>query len=185
MILEAPTPEVEGFSKDFNSLIKALLEKDPIKRISWDELKEHNFWEKRESERNFIFSKMKPGVYDYPQQIQFDRYLESRNIVPAQYYEERKNGVHSQKPADSISSQIGGGQGVDILRLSMNVQNNLQREAEHAAETGIEENSGDNQYGKNGSQKAQESAQNEKKVAGDVYITDRSMSLNFNEKEEV
>jgi len=26
----------------------------------------------------------------------------------------------------------------------MNVQNNLQREAEHAAETGIEENSGDN-----------------------------------------
>ena len=67
--------------------------------------------------------------------------------------------------------------GVDILRLSMNVHKNLQREAEHSAETGIEDTK-DNAYGK---QQAQEP---ENKVAGDVYITDRSMSLNFNEKED-
>jgi serine/threonine protein kinase len=82
MILEADTPVVEGFSAQFNDLVSKLLQKDPIKRMCWEELKEHPFWDKRDTERDFIFSQMKPGTYDYPKQIQFDRYLESRNIVP-------------------------------------------------------------------------------------------------------
>jgi hypothetical protein len=32
---------VADFSADFNDLIGKLLEKDPIKRINWEELKDH------------------------------------------------------------------------------------------------------------------------------------------------
>lgn len=35
---------VDGFSKEFNDLISKLLEKDPIKRINWEELRSHAFW---------------------------------------------------------------------------------------------------------------------------------------------
>lgn len=41
MILEANHPRVEGFSDEFNDLLNKLLEKDPIKRINWEELKSH------------------------------------------------------------------------------------------------------------------------------------------------
>lgn len=45
MILEGDFPRVEGFSKEFNDLLTKLLEKDPIKRINWEELKSHPFWQ--------------------------------------------------------------------------------------------------------------------------------------------
>lgn len=32
---------LEGFSDEFNDLVKRLLEKDPIKRINWEEIKAH------------------------------------------------------------------------------------------------------------------------------------------------
>jgi serine/threonine protein kinase len=41
MIVQADFPKVEGFSIEFNDLLKRLLEKDPVKRINWDELKQH------------------------------------------------------------------------------------------------------------------------------------------------
>ena len=41
MITKADFPKVEGFSKEFEDLLGKLLEKDPIKRINWDELKTH------------------------------------------------------------------------------------------------------------------------------------------------
>jgi serine/threonine-protein kinase ULK4 len=44
MIVSAEFPKVDGFSVEFNDLLKKLLEKDPIKRINWDELKNHQFW---------------------------------------------------------------------------------------------------------------------------------------------
>lgn len=44
MIVEQETPRLEGFSADFNDLMAKLLEKDPLKRITWDELKKHPFW---------------------------------------------------------------------------------------------------------------------------------------------
>jgi serine/threonine protein kinase len=44
MILEADTPSVPGFSPEFNDLVAKLLEKDPLKRINWIELKRHPFW---------------------------------------------------------------------------------------------------------------------------------------------
>ena len=39
MIIQADFPRVDGFSIEFNDLLRRLLEKDPIKRITWEELK--------------------------------------------------------------------------------------------------------------------------------------------------
>lgn len=44
MILESDFTKVDGFSPHFNDLLRKLLEKDPIKRINWNELKDHPFW---------------------------------------------------------------------------------------------------------------------------------------------
>jgi serine/threonine-protein kinase ULK4 len=43
-ITEDPTPNLPNFSSEFNSLISGLLEKDPVMRISWKQLKAHPFW---------------------------------------------------------------------------------------------------------------------------------------------
>lgn len=45
LIVSSDFPRVEGFSVEFNDLLKRLLEKDPIKRINWEELKAHSFWQ--------------------------------------------------------------------------------------------------------------------------------------------
>ena len=44
MIVQQDFPKVEGYSTEFNDLLRRLLEKDPVKRINWDELKAHTFW---------------------------------------------------------------------------------------------------------------------------------------------
>jgi len=45
MIVDGECPLLEGvFSIDLTDLIKKLLEKDPIKRINWEEIKLHPFW---------------------------------------------------------------------------------------------------------------------------------------------
>ena len=43
-ITEDPIKDVPNFSDDFNDLLKRLLAKDPIERITWHELKKHPFW---------------------------------------------------------------------------------------------------------------------------------------------
>lgn len=44
MIVDDDWAKIEGSSKEFQDLLKGLLEKDPIKRINWEELKTHAFW---------------------------------------------------------------------------------------------------------------------------------------------
>ena len=44
MIIEFDFPKVDGFSAEFNDLLRKLLEKDPTKRINWEELKSHQWW---------------------------------------------------------------------------------------------------------------------------------------------
>ena len=44
MIVEQDFTRVNDFSREYNDLLMKLLEKDPIKRINWDELKSHPFW---------------------------------------------------------------------------------------------------------------------------------------------
>ena len=38
-ITEEPIKEIQNFSDDFNDLLRRLLAKDPIERITWHELK--------------------------------------------------------------------------------------------------------------------------------------------------
>lgn len=45
-IQEAPLKPVKQFSVIFNDLLTRLLEKDPVKRISWEHLRKHPFWTK-------------------------------------------------------------------------------------------------------------------------------------------
>jgi serine/threonine protein kinase len=39
-------PNLPQFSLIFNDLLSRLLEKDPVKRISWEHLRKHPFWSK-------------------------------------------------------------------------------------------------------------------------------------------
>jgi hypothetical protein len=41
MIVDGSFPMVDGFTKEFNDLLLKLLEKDPIRRMNWEELKSH------------------------------------------------------------------------------------------------------------------------------------------------
>ena len=68
MITEQDFPRIESFSKEFNDLLGRLLEKDPCRRINWDELKGHAFWVT--GKKQYEFSKR-----IYPPQPQFDGYL--------------------------------------------------------------------------------------------------------------
>lgn len=44
MIVEQDFPMPEGFSREYEDLLGKLLEKDPIKRINWEEIKAHPFF---------------------------------------------------------------------------------------------------------------------------------------------
>ena len=46
LILHKNFAPLTGISPDLNDLIGQLLEKDPAKRISWPDLKTHNFWKR-------------------------------------------------------------------------------------------------------------------------------------------
>ena len=50
-IQEGKVKKVPGLSATFHDLLKKLLEKDPVSRISWDQLRKHPFWESEIPER--------------------------------------------------------------------------------------------------------------------------------------
>lgn len=43
-IVVKDVPVVNGFSDQFNDLISKMLQKDPVKRINWEEIKRHPWW---------------------------------------------------------------------------------------------------------------------------------------------
>ena len=43
-IQEDDVPKLPDYSADFNALLAALLTKDPVARMGWEELVEHPFW---------------------------------------------------------------------------------------------------------------------------------------------
>jgi serine/threonine protein kinase len=60
----------------FNDLLLRLLEKDPIKRISWEHLRKHPFWTKEINQRKL------------PRQPTFESYLKKyRGVNPDQFVE--------------------------------------------------------------------------------------------------
>ena len=110
-VTEGETPRVEGFSAAFNELLEQLLEKDPIKRITWASLPSHAFWGGCE---DFVTSRK------LPKQPQFDRYLVTRGINPEHFYLQQNNQL-----AKKFLDKPKGAAGVDILRLSYNVKRHL------------------------------------------------------------
>ena len=66
LIVEGETPlPIDNviISADLTDLLRKLLEKDPMKRINWEELRNHPWWKTH----GFEFTKR-----TYPQQTQFD-----------------------------------------------------------------------------------------------------------------
>lgn len=124
--------EVSNFSDDFNDLIRRLLEKDPVRRITWHELKAHPFWYSTAPVYQF-----KRKTF-YPEQPQFDKYLIARGINPKLYHEQRANPIADKFLRSNSYSQHSAEGGVDILRLSMNVKRNMLREQEQNEEHGAE-----------------------------------------------
>ena len=43
-IVVQDVPVVEGYSQEFNDIVQKMLQKDPIYRINWDEIKKHPWW---------------------------------------------------------------------------------------------------------------------------------------------
>lgn len=103
-ILEAPFQKVEGFSPTFHDLLSKLLEKDPLRRISWEQLRKHPFWEDEIPQRTL------------PKQPQFDKYIKGKGYDPETFYEQQEKNSYFVPVITTGSSKK-----VDILRLSMTV----------------------------------------------------------------
>ena len=71
-----PFEPITGASPLFMDLISRILEKDPVKRISWEHLRKHPFWKKEVNARKL------------PRQPTFDDYLRNhRNVDPEEFAE--------------------------------------------------------------------------------------------------
>ena len=92
---------VSGFSSEFNDLVQKMLQKDPVNRINWDEVKNHPWWttpaaQTKKKSPNSKFESMMRQTYSfteriYQPQLQFDKYLQNvRKIDPAVYYQMRQ-----------------------------------------------------------------------------------------------
>ncbi len=132
-VMDAPTPHIDSCSKIFNDLLAGLLEKDPVKRSTWDLVRVNPCWPEAIPELQL------------PTQPLFDAYLESRGIRPGKYYEKPEAEVKSRtiasamKPGpesakrseDSTTSATTGGKrrDVDLMRLSQTVKKNILKDA--------------------------------------------------------
>ena len=113
-IQEAPTPNVEKFSPIFNDLLGRLLQKDPVKRISWEHLRKHPFWTKEVNVRKL------------PRQPTFDNYLKkSRGINPDEFADQQaKEGYFIPNLAHFVQPRRA-----DPLRVSQKVKKNMLKNA--------------------------------------------------------
>ena len=141
-ILDSPTPKVTEFSDSYNDLLQRLLQKDPTRRATWSEIRNHPFFDGEE-----ITS------YPLPTQPQFDQYLRSRGLDPHKFWiqkesvvegaatgKKEEHGLHSEerrsdKTSSTASKSSGGSREENILRLSQNVQHNLLRENQGYGDT--------------------------------------------------
>ena len=105
-IVSEPTPNLPEMSKDFNNLVADLLQKEPSKRISWEELVNHPVWERRGGSLEV----------DLPAQPLYEKYLRSKGLV--QRIAAGFGGSGVCRPLE-----------VDVLRISQNLQKNMLRES--------------------------------------------------------
>lgn len=92
-------------------MLSRLLEKDPVKRISWEHLRKHPFWLKEINARKL------------PRQVTFDIYLTGRGINPDEYADlQSKQGYfipdlkHFKQPKR-----------INPLRVSQKVMKNMKK----------------------------------------------------------
>lgn len=123
-IREAPTPQAESCSKDFNNLLSGLLEKDPVNRLQWKVIRTHKFWEEALPELQLS------------SQPQFDNYLTSRGITPSSYYDgtaiakPKTNGATEATQSSPRLSSSNKKKDIDVLRLSQTVHNNILKDTQ-------------------------------------------------------
>ena len=120
-IIDGPTPKIDNFSLEFNNLIAGLLEKDPIKRISWEALRVHPCWEEVLSELQL------------PPQPQFEAYMISRGIHSSKLTEHSKGKISELRNLDVIPKVIVTENSkkpkeVDLMRVSQTVKKNLMKD---------------------------------------------------------
>ena len=169
-IMDAPTPLVEDGSKEFNDLLTGLLEKDPVRRITWDLVRTHSFWEEPLQEQ-----------YLSPQP-QFDSYMVARGLNPARYYEKmvsrrgataaspsgKGHGENERKSEESGPTAATTGsksekrRDLDLLRLSQTVKKNILKEVEEYTQKEAEKVPDQN----------------------DIRLVSKDQELNFSEKPE-
>jgi len=108
-IIDAPTPRLDSFSSKFNDLIRGLLDKDPIKRFTWEIVRKHPFWEEQLPETTL------------PPQPQFEAYLRTRGINPSKLEEVKDTTEIAKKGGD-------GKREVDFLRMSQTIKKNIRND---------------------------------------------------------
>ena len=109
-----PYEPINGATALFSDLLSRLLEKDPVKRISWEHLRKHPFWTKEINVRKL------------PRQPSFDEYLRKhRNVDPDAFAEQQAvegffipNLAHFIQPGRA-----------DAVRLSQRVKKNMLKKA--------------------------------------------------------
>ncbi|CAG9323861.1 unnamed protein product [Blepharisma stoltei] len=105
-ILTKETPEVNKCSHEFNDLLGDLLQKDPAKRITWEELLVHPFWQQRGNQLEVVL----------PEHSMYEEYLKRR-------------GVQQRMPTVA-PSPTALDHSVDIMRISQTIQRNILRESQ-------------------------------------------------------
>lgn len=99
-------PVLSDMSKEFNNLLNDLLQKDCSKRISWEELVLHPFWQ----------SRLVVGNLEFPPQPLYEKYLKTRLLTQRSLSFRRDSGIFQPK--------------IDVLRISQNLHKNLLREGD-------------------------------------------------------
>ena len=97
--------KLKNFGVEFNDLIVKLLEKDPVQRISWEQLRKHPFWDYEIAPRQL------------PEQPVFDEYLVSRDINPDEFYQEQERNAYFVPKIYKNK--------IDALRLSITAAKNI------------------------------------------------------------
>lgn len=161
-IRETPTPQLEAYSKDFNNLLIALLEKDPANRMQWKTLRSLKIWEEP-----------LPEIILAPQP-QFDNYLIGRGIVLESYYEgtlQKKS--KSQENAQNSPRLTGSNKkkDIDILRLSQTVKQNILKDT--------------HEYDSKNTDKGNLNFLLTRKiVSNDIHLESKDQELDFSQKPE-
>ena len=112
---EQPKP-LSNVSPECNGFIMMLLEKNPVKRPKWSDICSHSWW-----------GGIKFQAYDYPAETHFERFIEERGLNKVEDTQvdmiEESLPERSKLNASRVSLQTE-----QILRMSQNIQKNLNRD---------------------------------------------------------